>query len=396
LTKFWPTTILSRGWWPCIDGKRMADPVFKIVKPDTHSHARVGQLRTAHGTIDTPVFMPIGTAGAVKGVLPEQLEAMGTKIILANTYHFMIRPGVDVIEELGGLHRFMAWNHPILTDSGGYQVFSLSSLNRVDNQGVEFASHLDGRRFMLTPHIATEIQNRLGADIIMCFDQCTHFPAEPHELDSAVQRTIRWARQCRAAHANSRQLLFGIVQGGIDLSLRTQCAQQLVDLDFPGYAIGGLSVGEGHDHMIRTVAHTARLLPELKPRYLMGVGTPADLIACICAGIDMFDCVLPTRNGRNAYAFTEQGPVRMRNSIHADSNVPVEAGCPCPCCRSYTRAAVRHFFKYGEIQGPILLSLHNLTFYQRLLQRIREAIGAGDFASWAEEQLPRYRELYGA
>ena len=374
----------------------MSERLFQVVATDPRCSARRGQLSTGHGLVETPVFMPIGTAGAVKGVLPEQLEAMGARVILANTYHFMIRPGVDIVEKLGGLHRFMAWDHPILTDSGGYQVFSLASLNRIDDEGAHFASHIDGREYHLNAEIATDIQNRLGADIIMCFDQCTHFPAKPHELETAVKRTVQWAARCKQAHANPKQLLFAIVQGGIDLDLRTSCAQQLVDLDFPGYAIGGLSVGEGHDHMIRTVAHTTPTLPQDKPRYLMGVGTPADLIASVREGIDMFDCVLPTRNGRNGFAFTENGPVRMRNAVHADCDMPVEPGCDCPCCKNYTRAAVRHFFKYGEIQGPILLSLHNLTFFQRLMQQMRTKIEAGQFKAWADEQLPRYRSLYEA
>ncbi len=374
----------------------MSEPIFQVLAEDSQCSARRASLKTGHGPVDTPVFMPIGTAGAVKGVLPDQLEGMGAQVILANTYHFMIRPGVDIVEKLGGLHRFMAWDHPILTDSGGYQVFSLASLNRIDDEGAHFASHIDGRQYHLNAEIATDIQNRLGADIIMCFDQCTHFPAKPNELETAVKRTIQWAARCQQAHTNPNQLLFAIVQGGIDLDLRTQCARALVDLDFPGYAIGGLSVGEGHDHMVRAVAHTAPLLPQDKPRYLMGVGTPADLIACVREGIDMFDCVLPTRNGRNGYAFTEAGPVRMRNAVHADSDMPVEPACDCPCCKNYTRAAVRHFFKYGEIQGPILLSLHNLTFFQRLMKQMRTEIEAGQFKAWADEQLPRYRSLYEA
>lgn len=372
----------------------MSEAVFEVITTDTHCHARRGRLATAHGTVETPVFMPIGTAGAVKGVLPEQLTAMGAQMILANTYHFMIRPGVDIVAKLGGLHTFMAWDRPILTDSGGYQVFSLSSLNHIDDDGVSFASHLDGEKLYLNAEIATTIQHRLGADIIMCFDQCAPFPAERPELEAAVHRTIRWAEQCKQAHANPNQLLFGIVQGGVDLALRRQCCDALVALDFPGYAIGGLSVGEGYDLMMKTVAHTAPMLPEGKPRYLMGVGTPADLIACIREGVDMFDCVLPTRNGRNGFAFTENGPLRMRNSRHADSRRPVEPGCDCPCCRNYTRAAIRHFFTYNEIQGPILLSLHNLTFYQRLMQRIRLHIETGTFCAWAEEKLAKYRALY--
>jgi queuine tRNA-ribosyltransferase len=338
--------------------------------------------------------MPIGTLGAVKGLLPDLVQQTGAEIVLANTYHFFVRPGVEIVEKIGGLHRFMAWDRPILTDSGGYQVFSLSSLNRIDDEGVAFNSHVDGRLLYLNAEIATEVQNRLGADIIMCFDQCTHYPCERTELEQAVRRTLRWAERCRQAHANPEQMLFGIVQGGVDLELRSRCCESLVALDFPGYAIGGLSVGEGHDPMVRTVDHTAPLLPVEKPRYLMGVGMPADLIAAVRAGVDMFDCVLPTRNGRNSYAFTENGPLRLRNSKHRDSSEPVENGCPCTCCRNYTRGALRHFFIAGEMLGPILLSIHNLTFFQRLMYQMREALEAGEFSPWSHRYLERYRTLY--
>ena len=367
---------------------------FDVTHTDTHSMARRGVLTTPHGTAQTPSFMPIGTAGTVKGILPEQLKTLGAETILANTYHFMIRPGVEIVEAVGGLHRFMAWDRPILTDSGGYQVFSLSALNQLDDDGVAFASHVDGKKLYLNAEIATTMQNRLGADIIMCFDQCTHFPAAEHELEEAVRRTMRWARQCKDAHGNPRQMLFGIVQGGINQDLRARCARALVDLEFHGYAIGGLSVGEGHDHMIATVERVTPLLPAHKPRYLMGAGTPADLIGAVQAGVDMFDCVLPTRNGRNAFAFRANGPLRLRNSTHADSTKPVEEGCNCVCCQSYTRAALRHFFKYNEMLGPILLTLHNLTFYQGLMAQMRQRIEANEFTAWAAQELPRYRQLY--
>ena len=367
---------------------------FAVIARDGGCHARRGVLTTPHGTAQTPAFMPVGTAGAVKGVLPGQLRELGAEIILANTYHFMIRPGVEVVERLGGLHRFMAWDGPILTDSGGYQVFSLSKLNRIDEAGVSFASHVDGKTLHLGPEVATDLQNRLGADIIMCFDQCTRFPCGEEELARAVRRTIRWAGLSRAAHRNPLQMLFGIVQGGIDLDQRSRCVDALLDLDFPGYAIGGLSVGEGHDAMVATVEHTARLLPAERPRYLMGVGTPADLIAAVRAGVDMFDCVLPTRNGRNAFAFRAEGPLRLRNSAHADSETPLDPDCDCYCCRTYTRAALRHFFQANEMLGPILVTLHNLTFFQRLMARMRSLIEADAFAAWARRELPRYRALY--
>ncbi|UCG56090.1 MAG: tRNA guanosine(34) transglycosylase Tgt [Phycisphaerales bacterium] len=366
---------------------------FEVINTDSRCGARRAVLKTAHGEISTPVFMPVGTAGAVKGITPRQLKETGTDVILANTYHLILRPGVDVVERLGGLHRFMAWDCPILTDSGGYQVFSLSPLTRIDDDGVEFASHVDGAKMYLDAETATEIQNRLAADIIMCLDECAPFPADQATLSRAVERTVSWARRAKAAHANSNQLLFAIVQGGIDASLRTRCASELVKLDFDGYAIGGLSVGEGHQNMVATVTHTTRYLPEDKPRYLMGVGTPADIIAAVRVGIDMFDCVLPTRNGRNAFAFTATGPLRLRNSVHADADGPVEPGCECYCCSNFTRAAIRHFFNCPEMLGPILLSLHNITFYQRLMADIRQALENGQFDDWAAEHSRKYESF---
>jgi queuine tRNA-ribosyltransferase len=339
-------------------------------------------LATAHGEVQTPAFMPVGTAGAVKGIMPAQLEQTGTQIALANTYHLMLRPGVETVERLGGLHRLMAWNRPILTDSGGYQIFSLSELTRIDDEGVEFASHIDG---------ATDIQSRLGADIIMCLDECTPFPAEEDRLEQAVRRTVAWAKRCKAAHNRPGQLLFGIIQGGVDLELRRRCVEQIVPVEFDGYAIGGLSVGEGHDRMVETAGFTAALLPAERPRYLMGVGMPADILAAVRAGVDMFDCVLPTRNGRNAFAFTEHGSLRLRNSVHCDSAEPVEQCCDCYGCRHFTRGAIRHFFNSGEMLGPILLSLHNIRFYQRLMSNIREHIEHGDFASWAAQEIEKHR-----
>ena len=361
---------------------KMAD--FQIVHQDSHSRGRRGLLTTAHGTIETPAFMPVGTAGAVKGITPQQLKETGTGIILANTYHLLLRPGVETIEKLGGLHKFMAWDRPILTDSGGYQVFSLSPLTRVDDDGVEFASHIDGSKIYLNAEIATEIQNRLAADIIMCLDQCTPFGVSAAQLRKAVERTIQWAKRTKKAHRKPNQLLFAIVQGGINLQMRTRCASELVRTGFDGYAIGGLSVGEGHDNMIRTVSHTTALLPQDKPRYLMGVGTPADIAAAVGAGVDMFDCVLPTRNGRNAFAFTEKGPLRMRNNAHIDDTRPIEAGCACYCCRHFSRGTLRHFFNCGEMLGPMLVSLHNLTFYQGLMAKIRQALKKNELTDWAK------------
>ena len=385
---------------------------FEVLSIDSHCAARRGVLTTSHGVVQTPAFMPVGTAGTVKGILPEQLRATGAEIILANTYHLLLRPGVDIVERLGGLHRFMAWDQPILTDSGGYQVFSLSALTKIDDEGVEFASHIDGARIHLNAEIATDIQSRLGADIIMCFDECTPFPVERTRLERAVARTVEWAKRCKAAHAAFvkrrtenvidagstgqtgsispvRPQLFGIVQGGVDLELRRSCAERIVDIGFDGYAIGGLSVGEGHEPMIRTVRRTVPFLPAEHPRYLMGVGMPADILAAVMAGVDMFDCVLPTRNGRNAYAFTANGSLRLRNNAHIDATEPVEPGCDCTCCRHFTRGAIRHFFNAGEMLGPMLLSIHNLRFYQRLMSTIREHIERGDFAAWATQEIEK-------
>jgi queuine tRNA-ribosyltransferase len=376
----------------------MAD--FEVLYTDSNSAARQGVLTTPHGRVETPVFMPVATAGAVKGITPEQLKQTGTNTVLANTYHLLLRPGPEAVEKSGGLHKFMAWNGPILTDSGGFQIFSLAgrsqriaqnqnlgSLVKVDDNGVEFTSHVDGTKIYLSAETATEIQNRLGADIITCLDQCTPFPSDQPQLKKAVERTVHWARQCKQAHAKPNQMLFAIVQGSTDLNLRTHCASQLVKLDFDGYCLGGLSVGESHEDMVKTVTHTTTLLPPEAPRYLMGVGTPADIIAAVAAGVDMFDCVLPTRNGRNAFAFTENGAIRLRNSAYSDDPQPIEPQCRCYCCTNFSRAALRHFFNIGEMLGPILVSLHNLTFYQRLMAKIRQKIQTSEFAGWASEQL---------
>jgi queuine tRNA-ribosyltransferase len=361
--------------------------IFEIIKKDIQSNARMGILQTAHGHVKTPVFMPVGTRGAVKGITPQQLRAAGSQIVLANTFHLMLKPGVETIERCGGLHKFMAWDGPILTDSGGYQVFSLSTISSTRDGGTEFASPYDGAKIKLDAEGATEIQNKLGADIIMCFDQCPAFDAEKKELQKAVQRTIKWAKICKDVHSNSRQLLFGIVQGQIDNQLRQSCAEELVKIDFPGYAIGGLSVGEDTEQMLQTVRFTAPLLPENKPRYLMGAGTPADIIQAVGAGIDMFDCVMPTRNGRNAMAFTENGPIRLRNSAYINDFTPIDPSCQCLCCTTYTRCAIRHFFNVGEMLGPILLSLHNIVFYHNLMDKIRKKIENGTFTGWASQAL---------
>jgi queuine tRNA-ribosyltransferase len=361
---------------------------FEISHRDPQSHARVGRVMTRHGAFDTPAFMPVGTQGSVKGLLPEQVAACGAQIILANTYHLMLRPGEAVVRELGGLHKFMGWDGPILTDSGGFQVFSLSDINHIDDDGVVFKSHIDGSMVRLDAARSMAVQNQLGADIIMAFDHCPPASASRSEQEAAVARTVKWAEQCQRAHQRpGDQALFGILQGGTDLELRERCLSSLAGMDFPGYAIGGLAVGEGSGAMDAILKNFAHKLPPQKPRYLMGVGYPRDIVSAVAAGVDMFDCVLPTRNGRNAYAFTAAGPLRLRNSCYTRDSEPIEAGCDCYACRRFTRGAIRHFFFAGEMLGPVLVSGHNVRFYQRLMAAIRAAIAAGDFGPFCDSDV---------
>jgi len=351
----------------------------------SESRARCGELETRHGTVETPIFMAVGTRGSVKGLTPQQLREAQVRMVLANTYHLLARPGPEVVEALGGLHRFMGWDGPILTDSGGYQVFSLAGLRRISDDEVEFASHIDGARIRLSPASATRVQNQLGADIIMAFDECVSLPCEPKRLRESVDRTVRWAGLSQAAHERDDQWMFGIVQGGIDKALRSDCSEQLKQLNFPGYAIGGLSVGESHEDMMATVEHTAALLPAEKPRYLMGVGTPRDLVKAIGLGIDMFDCVLPTRNGRNAFAFVHGGGMKLRNEKYKTDDRPLDEQCDCYTCRNFSRGYIRHLILVKEMTGPILVSLHNLAFYQWLMDETRKAIREDRFAEWASQ-----------
>jgi queuine tRNA-ribosyltransferase len=363
---------------------------FELIAEDADTSARAGVFTTPHGRIETPVFMPVGTLGTVKGLFPDQLKAVGVQILLGNTYHLALRPGADIVEELGGLHRFMDWDRPILTDSGGFQVFSLASLSELNDEHVVFRSHIDGSRLELSPEKAIRIQEQLGADCIMCLDECPPHDVEFGQMREAVDRTTAWAARCRQAQQHDDQALFGIVQGGTNRDLRERSVEGLLPLDFPGYAIGGLSVGETPEEMYQTLEFTVPGLPADRPRYLMGVGTPRDLLESVARGIDMFDCVMPTRNGRNAMAFTSDGPVKLRNQVHQRDKRPLDAECECPACTRYSRAYLRHLFIAKEMLGPILLSLHNIAFYQRVMRELRAAILAGEVREFVTSRLARW------
>lgn len=351
---------------------------FELLHVDRHTGARRGRLTTPRGTIEMPAFMPVGTCGSVKGLSVRQVAETGAQVILGNTYHLALRPGADLVAQLGGLHAFSGWSGPILTDSGGFQLFSLAQLTRIDEQGARFRSHIDGAEMELTPEESVRIQEQLGSDIAMVFDHLIALPASSGELAEASARTVRWAERCRRAHTRADQLQFAIVQGGLDPGLRRDCATQLVELDFPGYAIGGLSVGEAPADMYEAIAATTPHLPPERPRYLMGVGTPVDLLEAIARGVDMFDCVMPTRNGRNGMAFTDEGPLKMRNRIHREDPRPLTAGVETEFS-GLSRAYLRHLFMAREMLGPIILSLHNLAYYQKLMAEAREAIEADEY-----------------
>lgn len=394
---------------------------FEILAEDKVTHARAGLLHTPHGVIETPIFMPVGTGGTVKGMTQDELEALGVQILLGNTYHLYLRPGHELIREAGGLHRFMSWPHPILTDSGGFQVMSLKSLGRVTEDGVEFRSHLDGSSHFLSPERAVEIQLALGSDIMMCLDECVEYPASHEALERSVGLTTRWAKRAKekvsgvrcqvsgkdgagfgssdasgmepggrlpdssdAPHLTPDTLptLFGIVQGGTDKDLRRQSAEALLDLDFEGYAVGGLAVGEPKSEMYETLQLTAELLPRDRPRYLMGVGTPEDLLEGVARGIDMFDCVMPTRNARNACAFTSEGKVIIKNARYARDERALDPSCTCAVCRRYSRRYLRHLFVTGEMLGAILATHHNLHFYLDTMYRMRQSLLFGEFAEF--------------
>ncbi|ABV75357.1 queuine tRNA-ribosyltransferase [Rickettsia akari str. Hartford] len=343
-----------------------------------HKKARSGIIATAHGEIRTPAFMPVGTRGTVKAMLPESVAETGADILLGNTYHLMLQPSAERIARLGGLHKFMNWDKPILTDSGGFQVMSLSKLRKITEEGVSFSSHINGDKYMLTPERSTAIQYLLGSTITMAFDECTPYPVTFEEAKTSMQLTTRWAHRSRNAFVKREGYAqFGIIQGSVYEELREQSAKGLVELDFDGYAIGGLAVGEGQELMFKVLDYAPDFLPQNKPRYLMGVGKPADIIGAVNRGIDMFDCVIPTRSGRNGQAFTKYGTVNICNSKYSGDNEPLEHDCPCPACTNYTKAYLHHLVRIGEILGSMLMTWHNLTYFQNLISRIREYIKLG-------------------
>jgi len=367
---------------------------FSIAATDGAS--RTGAIAMERGEIRTPAFMPVGTAATVKAMRPEEVRASGADIILGNTYHLMLRPGAERVAKLGGLHKFMAWERPVLTDSGGYQVMSLSDLTRVSEEGVRFKSHLDGSWHMLAPERSIEVQRLLDSDILMQFDQLVPTTSTADAQREAMERSIRWAKRSRdefdrgGAHAE-RAAIFGIQQGALDEQLRRVSAEALIDIGFDGYAVGGLAVGEGQEAMLGCLDFAAEMLPADKPRYLMGVGKPDDMVEAVVRGIDMFDCVLPTRSGRTGQAFTADGPLNMRNARFAEDEEPIEPACPCPACTQFSRAYVHHLVKSGEILGAMLMTQHNLWFYQRMMQGLRDAIAGQRLQAFASEFLQRYR-----
>ena len=363
----------------------MSPFAFEHRHTDSASGARRGVFSTPHGDVQTPGFMPVGTQGTVKGVTIDQVAATGAEMILGNTYHLALRPGHETVRKLGGLHAMTGWGGPILTDSGGFQVFSLGKINQVTEQAATFRSHIDGSIIELTPEHSIEIQESLGSDVAMVLDHVIALPAERAAVQDATERSIRWAKRCLEAASRDDQARFAIVQGGLDEALRADCARELSSMAFEGFAVGGLSVGEAPSEMYRVTAATTPHLPADKPRYLMGVGRPVDLLESIARGIDLFDCVMPTRNGRNALAFTDEGRVKLRNAVHRDDTRPLEADCPCLACR-HSRGYLRHLFVAGEMLGPILLTIHNLTYYQRVMLGAREAIEEDRFAAYVADK----------
>jgi queuine tRNA-ribosyltransferase len=369
---------------------------FEVLKTDPAegaylgSHARRGTLTLNHGVVQTPIFMPVGTYGTVKGVMPQSLHDMGAQIILGNTFHLWMRPGLDVMQQFGGLHKFESWHKPILTDSGGFQVWSLGEMRKISEEGVKFASPVNGDKLFLTPEISMQIQTILNSDIVMQFDECTPYDTKGHitteaEARISMELSLRWAKRCvdEFSRLQNPNALFGIVQGGMFENLRQESLDALVALDLPGYAVGGVSVGEPKEEMLRIMAHTPHRLPANKPRYLMGVGTPEDLVEGVAAGVDMFDCVMPTRNARNGHMFTRFGDLKIRNARYKSEDAPVDATCTCYTCRNFSRAYMHHLDRCGEMLGPMLSSIHNLHYYLNLMQEVRDALDAGTFGAFA-------------
>ena len=373
---------------------------YEIVAEDKFTNARAGILHTPHGSIDTPTFMPVGTQATVKTLDQDDLQQTNSQIILGNAYHLYLRPGHKLIDRAGGLHKFMNWQRPILTDSGGFQVFSLKELNSVEEEGVTFRSHLDGSTHLFSPEIVMEIEHGIGADIIMAFDECTPYPCEYQYAKQSMEMTLRWAMRCKQRHeilSEERkhrpcQTLFGIVQGSIFPNLRIHCAKELASMELPGYAIGGLAVGEPRHDMMEIVAETSPHMPTEKPRYLMGVGLPHDMVESVGLGIDMFDCVVPTRNARNGTAFTKSGRIRLKNAKHSENYQPIDETCQCKTCQNYSRSYLRHLFQSGEYLGLHLTSFHNIFFYNQIMHEAREAIIAGNFKLWQHQFLSSYQD----
>lgn len=355
---------------------------FTLIHRDTSCGARLGSLKTAHGMIETPIFMPVGTNATVKAMTPEDLLAINAQIILANTYHLYLRPGHKLVKKLGGLHNFMNWQRPMLTDSGGFQVFSLGDLRKISEHGVKFQSHLDGSYHVLTPELAIEIQEDLGADIIMCFDECPPATADYNYVVRSLEMTTRWARRCKDAHTRQDQLLFGIIQGGMHHDLRARSLADICSIGFDGYALGGLSVGETKEQMYGVMEACASMMPQDKPRYIMGIGAPEDLVEAVWHGYDMFDCVMPTRNARNGMLFTSQGRINIKAKIYEEDERPLDPECGCHVCRTYSRAYLRHLYRSGEILASNLNTYHNLYFYLDLMRRIRESILENSFTAF--------------
>ena len=370
----------------------MADSFMQFSLLASDGAARRGRLRFPRGEVDTPAFMPVGTYGTVKGMLPRDLEETGAQIVLGNTFHLMLRPGSGIIRDLGDLHAFMGWKRPILTDSGGFQVFSLGDMRKIGEDGVRFRSPVDGSAVFLDPETSMRVQRELGSDVVMVFDECTPYPASPEQACESMELSLRWARRSKDAHAGNPAALFGIVQGGMYPDLRSRSLDGLLATGFDGYAIGGLSVGESKDEMLMVLDHLSPRLPSERPRYLMGVGTPLDILAAVARGVDMFDCVMPTRNARNAYLFTSRGVLKIRNAVNRTSEEPVDADCDCYTCRNFSRAYLHHLDRCGEMLSGQLNTIHNLHFYQQLMRGIRQAIAEQRFAAFSAGFVARYGE----